>query len=252
MKAATNLGYRNYVAPQCTILQHTVIECYCIADYAYMTGRIHLPGWKVTALMLAWAGAVLGGLVALARYDNTTSAQEPSAARAWPRAAIMQFDRERPTLLMCLHPQCPCSRASLDELEVLIARSSVPLAATVIFVRPQGAPADWTSGDLWRHANAIPGVRVAIDEGGHDAQLFGAQDSGQTYLYNTSGELLFSGGITESRGHDGDSDGLMAILTLLHGQTPRKSITPVYGCSLETGCSAGMAPAVFKVGKLEK
>ncbi len=67
---------------------------------------------------------------------------------------------------------------------------------------------------------------------GREALRFGAATSGQTLLYDASGRLLFSGGITPARGHAGDNDGSDALLELLSGGSGRHHQTPVFGCSL--------------------
>ena len=49
-------------------------------------------------------------------------------------------------------------------------------------------------------------------------QRFGAETSGQTLLYDRDGRLLFSGGTTGSRGHDGDNAGFAS-----HPDAPRSA-----------------------------
>jgi hypothetical protein len=57
-------------------------------------------------------------------------------------------------------------------------------------------------------------------------------------LFDAGGDLLFRGGITEARGHWGDSEGRSAILSLLAlehrpaaGRAGRLD-SPVFGCPL--------------------
>ncbi len=113
-----------------------------------------------------------------------------------------------------------------------MARSQDRVRATVVFVRYAGVSEQWVQSDTWRQAAAIPGIHIVSDQGGALAHRFGAQTSGQTYLYNPAGRLLFSGGLTAARGHEGDSAGLNAALALVRGQTPVQTRTPVFGCSL--------------------
>jgi hypothetical protein len=130
---------------------------------------------------------------------------------------------------MVAHPLCPCSRASVGELASLMTRAAGRLAARVVFVRYAGLEVET---DLWRSAAAIPGVTVIADEGGREAKLFGAATSGQALLFDRDGRLLFHGGVTAARGHDGTSFGEEAILTLVGGAKPEPAEAPVYGCSL--------------------
>lgn len=113
-----------------------------------------------------------------------------------------------------------------------MARSEGLLTAHVLFLKPDGFAEDWQKTDLWRSAAAIPGVHVMTDGGGGEARLFHAATSGQAILYDARGRLLFSGGITASRGHAGDNAGRAFIVSLLiRGAADRRS-TPVFGCSL--------------------
>jgi len=50
-------------------------------------------------------------------------------------------------------------------------------------------------------------------------------------LYDISGRLVFDGGITSARGHQGDNAGRSAISALLTGQHDVVvRATPVFGC----------------------
>ena len=109
--------------------------------------------------------------------------------------------------------------------------------ANVVFVKPAGFDEAWEQSDLWRSAMAIPGVTVTEDENGVEARRFGSETSGQVELYSATGALLFSGGITGSRGHSGDNDGRTAILSLLTTGRAAKTETPVFGCPLHNAPS---------------
>jgi hypothetical protein len=77
-------------------------------------------------------------------------------------------------------------------------------------------------------------VTVMLDENGHDTAAFGASTSGQVMVYDASGAIQFSGGITDGRGHEGDNPGMLAVLSLVRDGKSQVSTTPVYGCSLGT------------------
>jgi len=96
-------------------------------------------------------------------------------------------------------------------------------------------PADWEQTDLWRRAASIPGVSLTRDDDGVEAQRFDAATSGQTVVYDGDDRLLFSGGITAARGHEGDNPGRTAILSLLASAGGEQRSTPVFGCSLRGG-----------------
>ena len=150
----------------------------------------------------------------------------------WPAGDRLPRAAGLATLVMILHPNCPCSRASLDELEVLMTRCHGRLNAIVLFAETPGLVDDSITTDLWQSANRIPGVISRRDQDGKLSASFGAETSGQVFLYDTTGALRFNGGITISRGHSGDSDGLNAITAIVSGQDSAVKQTPVFGCSL--------------------
>lgn len=183
-------------------------------------------------MLSLWGIAVLVGMFQMVRYQMTPAVSARELPRRWPAGIDFAPAPGLPTLVMTLHPQCPCSRASVYELAELMARAAGKLDAHVLFVEPPNAPPSWLDGDLWRQANAVPGVVVSVDKDGRDAGAFGASTSGQVLVYSPAGELEFSGGITDGRGHEGDNPGFLSILSLLLDGKPTVSQTPVYGCSL--------------------
>lgn len=164
-------------------------------------------------------------------YENASG----SAGRApsqWISGTSLPLDPARNTLIMFAHPQCPCTRASLGELNRLLAQSGGHIAAHVLFFQPTNYSADWTHTELWRTAAAMPGVTVQDDVDDALARKFGAETSGYVLFYSPQGQLLFRGGITGSRGHAGDNAGESAIISLALGKPAAVTQTPVYGCSL--------------------
>ena len=147
------------------------------------------------------------------------------------KRTLAVLEPSKPTLIMLVHPQCPCSRASLTELSRLMALCPKRANVSVLFLRPAGCPEAFADTDLRRQAQAIPGVMVATDDNGDAARRFGAATSGETLLYAPSGRLLFHGGLTGSRGHEGDNAGLSAAAAWLHGASG-PSQSPVYGCPM--------------------
>src|SRR5437867_3078116 len=170
-------------------------------------------------------------MAVLMRYENSPGPRTNAPAR-WPAYARVVRDPARANLVMLLHPRCPCSRASIGELDRLLARCQGRLAAHVVFLQPSSAGEAWARTDLWRAAAAIPGVDVMLDEGGAECARFHAATSGQTLLYDSAGRLQFEGGITPSRGRHGDNAGSSAILALMKNERAPSRRTSVFGCSL--------------------
>jgi hypothetical protein len=147
-----------------------------------------------------------------------------------------------PTLLVVAHPRCPCTRATIEELARVMTAAPAGLEGRVYFYKPTGTPDAWSHTGLWRSAAMIPGVQVSVDEESQMARSFGAVTSGQTFLYGADGQLLFSGGLTDSRGHAGESVGGRAILALLSKPQAKAVTTPVFGCSLTVPTRASSTP----------
>lgn len=185
----------------------------------------------VIAIWLALIGA---GSVVLVDYGAAPGIAASAPSR-WPSDSRIERPGDLPELVMLVHPFCPCSRASVAELERLMARLDGRVRATVVMLEPgddANADAALREGGLRSAAAAIPGVRVIDDPGGHEAQRFGGFTSGQTFLYDAEGKLRFAGGITDARGHEGGNAGVDAIAAAVLDGSSGIAAAPVYGCSL--------------------
>lgn len=193
----------------------------------------------LTALLgVTWVAAVAFGLRVLLRYESTPG-RIGAVGGSWPATSAISQTGLKPTLVMLAHPHCPCTRASIGELAQIMADTQGKLDAYVLFTKPTGAGGDWDDTELRRSAASIPGVRVATDADGSDAGRFGAKTSGHTLLFGRDGALLFSGGITASRGHAGRNAGESAIIAAVNGKRSDRAQTPVFGCSLVTPSTKG-------------
>jgi len=185
------------------------------------------------AVGVVWAIFVVGGMHALLSYENTPgAAADPNAT--WPAQSRIPRTPGLPTIVVFGHPKCPCTRATIGELAMMMALLQDRARAVVVIVRPPGAPEHWDDSDIGRSAAEIPGVTVMSDPDEVEADRFNAEVSGQTMLYDAGGKLLFSGGITASRGHSGDNVGRSSIVSLVTYGTAERTRTPVFGCALRT------------------
>src|ERR1051325_11396625 len=139
---------------------------------------------------ISWLSAVGFGLHRLWRYENEPGSAVKAPGR-WPASSQIKPDHSHATLVMFAHPQCPCTRASVGELALLMARCQGRVTAYVLFYKPKDFPADWEKTDLWDSAAAIPGVSALQDEDGVEAGRFHAATSGHVLLYGPGGDLLF-------------------------------------------------------------
>lgn len=188
------------------------------------------PGRAAVALGAAWLALLGLGFWFLHCYGNTPG-EAPAPPSHWPRASSLAPPTSRPVLLLFAHPRCPCTRATLEELAGILETHGVHLDTRVLFFRPAGG--GWGESDLWQRAAVLP-VAVAWDEGGREASRFGARTSGQVMLFAVDGSLLFSGGITASRGHVGPSAGRDALLALIDGTAASPASSAIFGCPLAT------------------
>jgi hypothetical protein len=184
------------------------------------------------ALTAVWLCGVASGLWVLWAYDNKPGVSAAAPAR-WPATTALVASTSGPTLLFVAHPQCTCTRASLDELAEILARATTHPKTYVLFLKPATTDASWEQTDLLKRAATLSGVRVIRDDDGVEATRFGVQTSGQTFLYDSHGTLVFSGGITGSRGHAGENTGELSLISLLsHSNTTDRRATSVFGCPL--------------------
>lgn len=186
------------------------------------------------SVFLLWLSLVGVGILYLTDYSSRPG-KAIEAQKDWPSKTRIQPDADKPTLLLIAHPQCSCTRASIGELEQIMARRQGSMKVYVLFYKPADMPDEWVKSDIWRSASAIPGLIVQADYDGVEARLFGAKTSGQTFLYDQKGRLIFQGGITAARGHRGDNKGRQAIESFIDtGTLPSSKQTPSFGCSLRS------------------
>lgn len=134
---------------------------------------------------------------------------------------------------MAAHPRCPCTRASLDQLELVMRQARGRVDAVVLFIQPEGTDEAWARTASFERTQLIPGVTAQFDPAGSECRKFGCSTSGHVLFFDGHGTLKFSGGLTSARATEGPSAGFEAVLSLVNtGWTPLPK-TPVYGCPLE-------------------
>jgi hypothetical protein len=179
---------------------------------------------------LIWVGTVTAAFRAIARFESTPcrAAEGPTD---WPAASRLVRTSGASTLVMLMHPQCSCTRASLSELQAVIEQSPRNMRSYVLVYRPHDAKPGWERSDTFTTATRLRGTRVIIDEDGREAKRFGMFTSGQTLLYDAGGHLRFEGGITLLRGHAGLNSGREDVIRIANGEAA-KGTNPVFGCSI--------------------
>jgi hypothetical protein len=188
--------------------------------------------YSLSFAVLLWLCVTVAGIFYLAKYENTPAESGTIYPANFPAESEIKADENLPTLIFFSHPKCPCTRASLHELNRLMTDVDGRLKAYVVFTKPVGADENWAQTDLRTIAENIPNVRVLIDEDERETKVFNAQTSGLVLLYDRRGKLRYDGGITASRGHEGDNTGRAAITNIITHDYDETSEMPVFGCPL--------------------
>lgn len=190
-------------------------------------------------LAIIWLSAAISGAIYITQLENTPADQNLSYPSAFPVESRLKRDPNRATLIFFAHPKCPCTRASLAELSRLTTDLNGKLTTYIVFIKPKGETDDWTDTSSRAAAEAIPDVQVVIDEDDIETDIFHAQTSGLTLLYDRDGSLRFNGGITAARGHEGDNAGRDTIFQIVASADKRNGESFVFGCPLHKKDCAG-------------
>lgn len=179
----------------------------------------------------AWLMVVIAGMLALIDYSQAPGAQAETTSE-WPVGSTIQPDPDQPTLIMFVHPRCACSRSSLNQLARILADGRFAANVQFVFYCPNGEPETWAYTGLWNLAGKLTNTRHVIDLDGAEAKRFGATTSGHAFVFSSTGQRVFSGGITNGRSHEGDSIPAETVRQILRGETVQRTDWPAYGCPI--------------------
>ncbi len=182
------------------------------------------------AVFSVWSMLVTAGFGTLLLYGQLAGGQD-TVPDNWPMNSRLPVLPRRRHLIMFVHPRCPCSRASLDELASIRFDRHALAEVLIVFVRPPDLNAGWEQDRLWRQAGEIPAAQRVVDPEGKEAARFGAKTSGHTFVFDAAGKLQFSGGITAFRGHTGENVGRHAVEEVMQGRHAVRRWC-IYGCPL--------------------
>lgn len=180
---------------------------------------------------LMWGGLLFIGHLVLFEYEMTASPLADTK-RIFPEKSVVQLARGRQNIILFIHPMCPCTMASVDELAELMHVGQEDAIGTVIALMPTELKSEWSSQPVFSALKRIRNVSISYDSDGSQAATFGATTSGHVLIYDGRGVLQFSGGITASRGHSGDNANLQAAKNIILDRNPKFATTPVLGCAL--------------------
>jgi hypothetical protein len=182
----------------------------------------------IVALGAAWSLAILWTCGSL--WDHAyRPAKNPTDFPA-PFAADETTSSSR--IVLFAHPFCPCTKATLSELEESLSRLPANVAVAVVFVTVGLPPAEVSASPLMAMARSLPHVTVKQDDAGHLACSYGATVSGETFFVDSRGRVLYHGGLTPARGHQGDATGQTLLEQVARGKREGPCAAPIFGCSL--------------------
>ena len=194
-----------------------------------------MSGTKIGALVAIWALSFIGGYWTLVHYHQTPS-ESVATAQHWT-AEDLKLCPTAPTILIAIHPQCACTRASLRELQRILARYRCPTEVQALIYTPHDLnPAEmksWEQSATMSELANIAKINCHRDPEGKTATELGMHTSGDIRIYHPNGRLLFHGGVTSARAHEGESLATAKVLAALRGELERPESHPVYGCSLK-------------------
>lgn len=136
-------------------------------------------------------------------------------------------------LTVFLHPECTCSRASLEELGRLQRELGAQMEIS-IYVSTQLSHEQTLQSTLYQKAIRNTNWTVTLDPEARIASAMKAYTSGACFLFHPDGQLVFAGGVTASRGHEGPAAGQQTIrnAVLSSNTTTPLAQSPVYGCGI--------------------
>src|SRR6185369_17829372 len=91
---------------------------------------------KIAVILVGfWALAIGTGMVWMTDYSTRPGGKSVSPIEL-PLEFVKENDDGRPKLFLFLHPQCPCSRATLTELSRLVSKNTGLAEVRVFFYLP--------------------------------------------------------------------------------------------------------------------
>jgi hypothetical protein len=186
---------------------------------------------RLRFLGFLWGGVVV---VALAGLEYFVARPGDSGAPPcdWPAQTAITRDFNGPTVVVFVDPKCPCTQATMANLERCLARCPRFPTTRIVVLSENVGLFEGSLDDSARRLAARPEVALIWSGDGSETRRFGVKTSGEVLVYALDGRLVFDGGITPARGHQGDSPGCDAIRKLSAGEPIEYHSATVFGCSV--------------------
>jgi len=186
--------------------------------------------WIFLAAIL-WLLAIAGGYSWI--MARSFQASELGGNPVLDLKTVHMLDVEKPTLFVFLHPECPCSEATVEELARISERCEGGLKIVGVFSDYSTLPRPPAQSRMWNKVESILGARSLLDEDAGLRHSFHAATSGECFLLGPDARVIYHGGITSARGHSGPSTGGDAIISFFNTGIISTVTAPVFGCTLD-------------------
>jgi hypothetical protein len=212
-------------------------HCMSMTFQSITTAKSRLAGWPIGGAIVLWLCAI--GLTWLIVADHERAGDSRPLSHVvpcWPRHSALPRNPAHATLLLFIHPKCPCATATLSELartfDLAGPKSDIACDVVVVATVPPNADESWWNTDTIVRSQRLPNARLYIDRGGREADRFRVSTSGLVALFDEEGNRLFAGGVTFARGHEGANAGGDALAKALRYKQVEVHEIPVFGCRL--------------------
>ncbi|MCE9608334.1 MAG: hypothetical protein K8U03_25895 [Planctomycetia bacterium] len=180
---------------------------------------------------LAWLSSVAVVFQLWIDYDHDPG-RAGDTLPLWPIDSRLKLDERYGTLVVFLHPFCPCSQKGMRKIERIIADRTNRPTCYFLFSDLNDNTVVETDSDNWRRARSLSREGTLTDFDAVEATRFGAKTSGFLAFYDAAGRLRFRGGITSERGGEQSNAFERLLSEAIAGSDFPLVSTPVYGCPL--------------------
>lgn len=188
-------------------------------------------------IMLLWVTAVTILFALLIWHDKsgvrlTTAADDFQSLPDSNPIDSSQLQSPKWHIELFVHPQCPCTRATLKLVDRLHRELLVPPELTIYVASYDQIKSDWSSSPNLRLAQQLDQAVVMEDKEANRAKSLGVKASGTLVVTDGEGNRLFAGGITAGRSCEQLNPSYFSVRNLLNNPATGLSNTVVYGCDL--------------------
>jgi len=166
-------------------------------------------------------------------YAFSTTPGDHTVVQSWILQDKLPLKHQLASLVVLIHPKCSCSTATLKEVERLKIGLKDKLDVKLVFISYGDKSKNWYQGPVWDLAVSMKkNVSIVLDNDGQILKTLGTKTSGTAYLVGPDLKVVFQGGLTPIRGHEGATSGQAFIASWVKGNTKSSLIQKIFGCGV--------------------